>query len=121
MEERIYTSAKEVRNDFAGIGRGLNQTKTSKIKSNGIKVDIVALKALLGCTYELEDDLKYYIRELRCMKDTVTGVTLRGGSDQEVVRLIVKRTTSWEKGEEIVALLQSSNGVEVRLKNLTLD
>ena len=125
MEERIYTSAKEVRNDFAGIGRGLSQTKTSKIKSNGIKIDIVALKYLLGCTYNLEDILKNDIREIRCRSNvTRTEIILRpnGTSDQEeVVRLIVKRETSWKKGEEIVALLQSSNGIEVRLKNLSLD
>lgn len=118
MEKKVIY-AKEA----AGIGRGMNQTRTSKIKCNGIKVDIVALKYLLGCTYNLEDILKNDIREIRCRSDlTRTEVILRPNrSDEEVVRLIVKRETSWKKGEEIVALLQSSNGIEVRLKNLSLD
>ena len=110
--------------EATGVGRGLNQTTTGKIKSNGIKIDIVALKYLLGCTYNLEDILKNDIREIRCRSNvTRTEIILRpnGNSDEEVIRLIVKRVTSWKKGEEIVALLQSSNGVEVRLKNLTLD
>ena len=76
--EKIYTSTKEV------VGRGINQTRTSKIKSNGIKIDIVALKYLLGCTYNLEDILKNDIREIRCRSDvTRTEIILRPNGKDE--------------------------------------